>query len=192
MLYFPGWGFNPDVLARYFPLGESDYDAVAWSLGIIRLQDFLRRTNIRLERALLIACRDRYPSDVLREFLFSYRKDPATARDSFYRKCLWGTGLRREDLAGELALTGDLDRDDVFLQELEYLGGEVVDLGSFKDRIREVDFVLTQEDLVVPIREQERLERSARQLGIPGRSYRVQVGHYPFPVLSSELKSLRH
>ena len=191
MLYFPGWGFNPDVLVRHFPLGESGYDAIAWSLGIIRLQDFLRRTNLGLKKALLIACRDRYPSDVLREFLTTYRKDPVSARDSFYRKCLWGTGLKQEDVAGELALTGEVDGDEILLQELEYLGGEVVDLGLLKDRIEEVDFVLTQEDLVVPIREQERLESSARKLGISGRTYRVRAGHYPFPVLLSELEGSR-
>ncbi len=185
MLYLCGWGFKVDLLAYYIPIGK--YDAVAWSLGIVRLIELLRRRNLAFRRVLLISCPYKMDDIAVERFVEEYQKDPQNGRYRFYRKCLWGSNVDWHDVERFFNLTGNLEQDKDLLEELMRISRTDLDLQLLADRCEVIDLVLTKNDLIVPYHNQIRLAREIDLYHDNINIYELNTGHYPFPQLADSV-----
>ncbi len=191
MLYLPGWGFSVDVLVYHFPAGNG-YQAIAWSLGIMRLVELLERRNLFLEKALLLACPRRMDRDEVKRFVLNYQREPKKARYGFYRKCLWGSGVNWKEIERFFELTGELDKDLYLLERLVQINETELNISLLAERIREIDIVLTQNDLVVPYHIQLQLVKDIKSYHNYVNVFNVATGHYLFNTIHNfSMPSLR-
>ncbi len=179
MLYLPGWGFNVDVLAYHFPV-ENGYQAIAWSLGIVRLVELLKRRNLFLEKALLLACPRKLDRKEVENFVLNYRQNPQKARYSFYRKCLWRCGVDWKDAEKFFELTGELSEDMYLLEKLLQINNIDLNVRLLAERVKEIDIVVTEYDLVVPYRIQLQLIKELKFYHKHINVFKVATGHYLF------------